>query len=604
MSEGLKPVVRRSGIPVGFDPITFEVLNNAFSAAIDEMGIVLEKVAFSTVTSEGHDYSCAIADAEGNVVSRGVGDLPLIGGTISHRLRAILDHIPAEDICEGDIILHNDPYLGGTHLQDVSVVLPVFHEGKLFALVQTCSHWPDIGGPVPGSFNSEANSSYAEGLVIPPIHLARKGVWQEQVHRLILRNVRIPRVIEGDLRGLIEGARAGGKQVTKLLQRYGGDTLKTAMSGFLNHSEAMLRNEIEALPDGTYSWTDHIDRDPGKDDPRPIPVGLDLTVAGDKLVFDFTRSGPQAVGPVNCPLSATASAIIGVCKAIFPKVPLNDGFLRVIEIKVAEDSVVNAKFPAPVSGHAANSAEKIVSCLHGCFIQIVPERSMAAPTNLVNISVFGYDSRAGRESEYVMYLWLCGGWGGRPKNGDNQTYMMPMAAGTRLQFAEVLERVYPLRIEAYGFLPDSEGAGRFRGGFGMQYPFRITHGDAMINTQGDREFVPNWGFDGGKPAAGNSLVYAPGTTEQETVGVMRANFRVGEGRLLDYRQGGGGGVGNPFERDPDLVLTDIRNELVTLERARQVYGVVVEAVDEDLAEYRIDRLKTEQLRSNHGERVA
>ena len=590
----------RNGIPEGFDPITFEVLNNAFSAVIDEMGIVLEKVAFSTVTSEGHDYSCAIANARGEVVSRGVGDLPLIGGTITFRIGAVLKAFPPETLQDGDILLFNDPYEGGTHLQDVSAILPVFHEGKLFALVQTCSHWPDVGGPVPGSFNSEATSSHGEGLLIPPIHIVRAGVWQEQVERLILRNVRIPQVIAGDLRGLIEAARSGGKQLRKLLDDYGPETLSRAMDGFLDHTEALLRDEIEALPDGTYSWTDHIDRDPGTPGSAPIPIGLDVTIKGSSALFDFSRSGPQARGPVNCARSATVSASLAVAKAIFPKVPLNDGYLRVIDFKLPDDCVLNAKYPAPVSGHAANSAEKVVSCVHGCFLQAAPDRAMAAPTNLVNISVFGFDSRPGRESEYVMYLWLCGGWGGRPKAGDNHTFMMPLAAGTRLQFAETLERVYPVLVDGYGLTPDTEGAGKFRGGFGLSWPFRITHGDATINTQGDREIIQNWGFDGGQPASGNKLIYAPGTPQEEGVSLMRAGYPIRQGVPLDYHQGGGGGVGNPLERNPEAVMADVRAELMSIARARAVYGVAIRVVDADLAEYAIDMDETARLRSAPG----
>ena len=600
MDVASPPGPSASAIPAGFDPITFEVLSNAFSAAIDEMGIVLEKVAFSTVTSEGHDYSCAISDPLGNVVSRGVGDLPLIGGTITYRVKAVLSAIPPEDFREGDIVLHNDPYLGGTHAQDVSAVLPVYWDGALFAVVQTCSHWPDVGGPVPGSFNSEARSSHAEALLIPPIHIVREGVWQTEVERLILRNVRIPRVIAGDLRGLIEAARSGEQQLHALLRRYGAPTLARAMAGFLDYSETLLRREFARLPDGTVSWSDQIDRDPGSESRAPIPVGLDVTISGDAARYDFCRSGPQALGPVNCPRWATISAALAATKAIFPKVPLNDGFLRVIEFVIPDDCVLNAQYPAPVSGHAANSAEKVVSCIHGCFIQVAPERAMAAPTNLVNISVFGFDGRPGRRADYVMYLWLCGGWGGRAVAGDNHTYMMPLAAGTRLQFAEVLERVYPILVEGYGLMPDSEGAGRSRGGFGLRWPFRITHGDATINTQGDRETTPNWGYDGGEPALGNRLTYAPGTPEEQSVSLMRAGFPVREGVLLDYWQGGGGGVGPPTERPVARVLDDVRNGLLSLGRARDTYGVVLHLRDAELAEYEVDEAATRLLRDAKG----
>jgi N-methylhydantoinase B len=585
-----------SVIPAGFNPITFEVLSNAFSATIDEMGVVLEKVAFSTVTSEAHDYSCAMTNAVGDVVSRGVGDLPLIGGTISFRVKAVLNAIPKEDMRPGDVFIHNDPYLGGTHLQDVSIVLPIFVDGELLALVQTCSHWPDIGGPVPGSFNSQALSSHGEALIIPPMHIIREGKWNAELERMILRNVRIPEIIAGDLRGLIEAARAGEAQFRKLVDKYGRETILKAMDGFMSYSEKLLRQEFAKLPDGTVSFTDYIDRDPCSKSMDPIPVGLDIHIKGDRAILDYSRSGPQAKGPVNCTRAATSSASVSVLKAIYPHIPLNDGFVRAFDLVLPDDCVLNAHYPAPVSGHAANSAEKIVSCMHGCFMQLTPDRAMCAPTNLVNISLFGRDDRPGREGDYVMYLWLCGGWGGRATAGDGGTYMMPLAAGTRLLFAEMLERVYPVLIDGYGMMPDSEGAGKHRGGFGLHWPFRVTQNDYTINTQGDRQLVDNWGFDGGKPAIGNRLIYAPGTPAEEDVGLMRSGFEGKPGELINYWQGGGGGWGNPFERDVDAVVADVRAGLVSLQRARDAYGVELRLVDPDLLTYEVDHAATARLR--------
>jgi N-methylhydantoinase B len=584
-------------IPAGFDPITFEVLSNSFTAAIDEMGVVLEKVAFSTVTSEAHDYSCAISNAVGDVVSRGVGDLPLIGGTISFRIKAVLATIPADDIKPGDVFIHNDPYLGGTHLQDVSIIVPVFWEGALIACVQTCSHWPDIGGPVPGSFNSQATSAYAEALIISPSHIVREGVWNVELERMILRNLRIPEIISGDLRGLVEAARAGEIQLLKLLQKYGKDTILKAMDGFMSYSEKLLRQEFAKLPDGTVSFVDYIDRDPCSDNNDPIPVGLDITISGDRATLDYSRSGKQALGPVNCTIAATSSTSVAVLKAIFPHIPLNDGFIRAFDLVVPDDCVINAKYPAPVSGHAANSAEKIVSVMHGCFMQLTPDRAMCAPTNLTNLSIFGKDTRRGRNEDYVMYLWLAGGWGGRRTAGDGSTYMMPLAAGTRLLFAEMLERVFPILVEGYGMMQDSEGAGKHRGGFGLHWPFRVTHNAFSINTQGDRELQDNWGFDGGKPAIGNRLIYAPGTDREESVSLMRSGFIGEPGVLIDFWQGGGGGWGNPFERDTAKVLDDVRAGLVSLGRAREVYGVEIDLIDADSLDYVINETATDRLRS-------
>jgi len=592
------PTSTRIGvIPEQLDPITFEVLANAFTSVIDEMGIMLEKVSFSTVTSEARDYSCSIGNGKGDVVARGAGDLPLLGATGTFRFGAVIDGIPHEQFAPGDVILHNDPYMGGTHIQDVSAIMPVFWEDELVYFVQITSHWADLGGPVPGSFNSDATTVFAEGLLIPPVHVMRAGEWDRSVERLILRNVRIPEVIRGDLRGLVEAARVGARQLLALVQKYGADVVQAASDGFITYSESLLRHEFKQLPDGTVSWEDHIDGDPITGFDHPIQVGLDVTIAGDGATFDYTRTDPAGIGPVNCTKAVAVGASVSAIKAVFPHVPLNDGFLRAIEFVLPDGAVINADYPRPVGGMAANAAEKVLSCVHGCFIQIAPERAMACPTNLVNITLSGIDNRPGRGGEFVMYLWLAGGWGARPAAGDNHTFLMPLAAGTRLQFAEVLERVYPALIEGYGLKPDSEGAGKYRGGFGLSSPFHMTHGDALINTQGDRELILGWGHDGGEGALGNKLIYAPGSPEEQSIGVMRAGFPIHQGVTTDYWQGGGGGVGDPLTRDVNAVIRDVRNGLVSLGRAADVYGVVLNLVDEDLLEYEVDEEATAARRA-------
>lgn len=594
----------------GIDPITFEVLNNAFTAVVDDMGTMVEKVSFSSVTSIGKDYACCLSTPEGDVFSRGAGGLPLITGSAPARIKGVVKTIPREDIKEGDLFLHNDPFLGGTHAQDVTTVMPIFWQGELVAYVMAASHWPDVGGPVPGSFNSEATSTHGEALLIPPVHMIREGVWQDAVERIILRNVRIPDVIKGDLRGLVEACRTGRDELLKLFTKYGEDLLVREMHTLLAHSERLVRNQIAALPDGTYSWEDQIDRDPGAATDAPLFVALDFTISGDRATLDFSRSAPEAVGPVNAPLSATHSAVGSVLKAVFHEVPYNDGFFRAVDVVVPEGSIFNAQWPRPVSGVAAAAGEKVVSLMHGCLIQVLPERCMASPTNLVNISVHGDDERPGHSGEYVMYIWLCGGWGGRPGMRDNHTHLMPLGAGTSLQPAETLERIYPVRFDAWEMKPDSEGAGLHRGGFAFSNPFHVTHGVASINCQGDRGRSSGWGYEGGQaPPQGNRLTYGPGTPEEKPIDVMSAGTAVRAGVRLDYVQGGGGGWGDPLARPVDWVVEDVRDGLVSLQRARDVYGVVITAEDEDLGTYGVDEDATGRQRdalrqaTNHGERA-
>jgi N-methylhydantoinase B len=585
----------QTGVPI--DPITFEVLANAFTAVVDDMGAMMEKVSFSTVTQIGKDYACVLATPAGDVFARGAGGLPLLTGTADARIKAVLRYIPANDIDDGDAFLINDPFMGGTHGQDVGAVMPVFADAELLCYVMSASHWPDMGGPVAGSFNSEADSTHGESLLIPPIHIIREGLWDAEIERMILRNVRIPSILRGDLRGMIEACRTGRDHYLRLHAKYGGELLSAQMHALMDHSEQLLRQAIRVLPNGTYSFTDWIDRDPGAGADDPIAVGLDLTIDGDRLIVDFSRSGPQAVGPVNGSASATRAAATAALKAIFFEVPWNEGFERAIEFVLPPRSVVNAEYPRPVSGVAASPAEKVLASVHGCMVQVVPERSMACPTNLVNVSVDGHDYRDGHGGEqYVMYIWLAGGWGGRPGRKDAHTSVFPIGPGTNLQPVETLERVYPIRFEAFELKPDSEGAGRHRGGFALECPWRVTHGDATINVQGDRQRRPGWGVDGGQSPQGTDLIYAPGTVEERRIDIMSANNRIREGVRLDYRQSGGGGWQDPFTRPSEWVLRDVRNELVSLERAREVYGVVITPTADPI-DALVDEAATRILRS-------
>ena len=577
------------------DPITFEVLSNAFTSIVEDMGVMVEKVSFSTVTTIGKDYACVLSDADGNVFARGRGGLPLLTGTVPHRVRALLAEIGADDLREGDVILQNDPYLGGTHCQDTSAAMPIFVEGELVAFAVVCSHWPDIGGPVPGSFNSEATSSHAEAIVIPPVHIIREGVWNRQMERFLLRNVRIPQVIQGDLRGLVEACRTGREEFLRLVDKYGLGTIQRQAAAQMEHSERLLRDQIAKIPDGTYSFTDYIDRDPGSASRDPLPVVVDMTIDGSRLVVDFTRSAPQAIGPVNATRAATEAAVATAVKEIFYEVPWNEGFQRVIEVVLAERSILNAEYPAPVSGVAASPAEKVISVMHGAFIQVVPERSMACPTNLVNVSVFGRDRRDGRDDEYVMYIWLAGGWGGRPAVRDAWTSLMPLGPGTNLQPAESLERVYPVMFDGFELRPDSEGAGLHRGGFAFSTPYHLIGAGASVNVQGDRQAVVGWGYDGGLSAPGNGIIVAPGTPQERSLDIMSANNWVDADVELDYWQGGGGGWGDPRKRPVEWVLEDVQAELVSIERAREVYGVAI--IDHDDPALRtVDTAATAELR--------
>jgi len=586
------------------DPVTFEVLRSSLRNVVDEMAVMLEKVAFSTVVSEGRDFSGAICTPDGDLVCQGDQDLPLIGGSIPFRVKAVIDAAKG-DVAEGDIFLHNDPYMGGTHAQDVSVIMPIFKEGELIVWIQTSAHWPDLGGSMPGSFDSGAVSCFQEALMIPAVHLVRRGEVDEDMLRMVLRNVRVADVIEGDIRAMIESCGTGHSRFVQLIEKHGLSLIREEIAALLDYSEQRLRAHFRAIPDGVYEWEDAIDRDPCDESDAPLPVKLVMTIEGDRATYDFSGTAPQAKGPVNGPTSSCYAAALATTKAVFPDVPFNQGMLRAIEMVVPERSVISAAYPAPVSGVACGAAEKVVSCLHGCFIQAVPERAMACPANLMNICLGGFDEREGRERDYVMYCWLGGGWGGRPGRKDNFTMLSPLASGTKIQPAEFLERAYPVLIEGYGLLPNSEGAGRHRGGFGLSFPIRVTHGTSVLSVLGDRAKFRPWGYDGGKEPSGNGMrVVRPDEGHGEDIGVMSSGRRIAAGTLLRYWEGGGGGWGDPYTRPPEWVLDDVIDDLVSVERAREVYGVAITVGDMEALEYAVDEEETRRLRGVRNEPAA
>lgn len=586
------------------DPITFEVLNNAFRSIADEMGALLQSVAFSLVVSEGRDYSGTICTATGDLVSSGSTDLPAHLGTIPYTVKGMLDWIgaPAEEYFEpGDLVIVNDAYVGGTHNNDIRIVMPAFHDGELIAFVQNSAHWTDIGGSVPGTFDPNARSSHGEGLIIPPIKLARRGVLDHDLIRVILRNVRMPEMAYGDLMAQVGASRLGVRRLLELVEAHGRELVLAEMDALIGHSERMLREAFAGLADGTYSWSAKIDRDPGADSDEPLWVVLDMTIAGEHVTLDFSRSSPQAIGAINGPRAVLGSACIAALKAVWPEVPMNQGVFNAVDFVAPPGLIISAEYPAPISGTAGTCFPATIDCVLGCLIQVIPERSMAGMCGLCNIVFGGYDPRPGRERDYVSYVWLEGGWGGRVANRDNHTAMTLFGSSATNQPMEMQERAFPMRFTAYRYESDSAGAGRHRGGFGVTKEWLVTHGEAMLSDIGDRETRGSWGWDGGHDSPPNSFTYAQGTDEEERVGMFRTGMRVREGRRLRYHHAGGGGLGPPEERDPEWVLEDVRDELVSPEAAEQVYRVCVIEDQTDPYLYLLDAERTRLLRAKESD---
>jgi N-methylhydantoinase B len=577
------------------DPITFEVLRHSFVTLVDEMGTKLFRASFSPPVNQGRDYSIAIFDPEGNLVTAGRWDMPIHYGTFRFTIREIVRVLGRDDINEGDVVLFNDPYAGGTHNQDVRAVRPIFREGELIAWLVAMAHWADVGGPVPGTFNPEAADAYAEGLRIPPVKIYERGRRIDPVIELVMANIRVPDERRGDLHAQVQTLFSGEKRLLELADKHGVETLHAAFSESYDYSERMLRAETEQLPDGTYSWTDTIDQDTVREGKPPVKVRLDLTVDAGALIFDFTRSDPAPLGPVGSGLPTTRSGVLLSVLNLFPGIPMNAGIERVIDVKTTPGTVTHVEHPTPLSGMAAGSLEKIIGCTLGAVGLADPSRRTACMFNLINLTMGGYDERLNRP--YVMYLWTVGGFGGSPRGEVPLPATMIYGPGVRQQPTEILERFYPVIVEKTSLWEGSAGAGKVQGGWGSEGRYRLTHGAARVGIMADRKDFPIWGVDGGGPGAPQDLVIDEATADERVIGMYGANVPLGEGSSFVVYTGGGGGYGDPLERDPELVLEDVLEELLTVEQARERYGVVVDPVNPYLCEYSLDTVATDAERA-------
>jgi N-methylhydantoinase B len=572
------------------DPILFQVLTSSFTSIVDEMGALMQRVAFSLVVSEGRDYCGTICTRGGDLVTSGTTDLPAHLGTHPFTVRGMLEWVgkePEEFLSPGDIMIMNDAYIGGTHNHDVRVILPVFFDGRIVAFVVNSSHWTDVGGHVPGTFDPSARSSHGEGLIIPPCHIVSRGELNNELVGLILRNVRVSDATYGDLLAQIGAVRLADRRLHDLREQYGASVLLQAMGEAIEYSEALLRAEFAKLADGTWASESYIDGDPAVPDGPPVALRMALTVEGDDVTYDFSRSDGQAKGAINAPVACTVSAALVATKAIFPHVPMNQGVFNAIRFRLPDEpSVVNAAYPAPISGMAAAVFPGIVNCVLQAFAHIVPERCMAGPTGLTNITWGGDDLRPGENGEYVCYLWLEGGWGGRAARRDNHTAMTLFATSATNQPVELHERSAPLVFECYRLEPDSGGPGASRGSNGVTRRWYISHGDAVLSCLGSGQRFGPWGFAGGLDAPPNHFVYAPDRPgERQEIGMFVTGFEIKQGRVLEYHQAGGGGWGDPLTRDPAWVLEDVVDGYVTVEGAHRDYGVVI---DSSANEYQVD----------------
>lgn len=577
----------------GMDPATLAVVQNALRQIVDEMDLALEKAAFNPVMSESRDRANGIYHpTTGEVMAQGDTGLPIFVGVMQYAVQSAVAAYP--DLGEGDVVILNDPYCGGTHLMDVKLVRPFFYKGERFAYLANCGHWTDIGGNVPGGFGVRATEIIQEGVRIPPVLLCRKGEMQEDLLTLLFANMRVPEERRGDLKAQFAALNVGEERLKALLDKYGLAEIKSYMEELNRRSEEQMRKNISAIPDGDYRFETNLDSDGIV--LEPIKVAVNVAVRGDELTVDFTGSSPPVKGPLNGSISATNAAVFVALKHIFPEVPINSGIFRPVKIVVPENTFLNAKYPRAVSGSSAEVSLRVVDSIFGALAQAIPDQVPAACFGSVaNFTISGFDPVT--DKQYIMFRFSGGGYGGHPRCDGLTNGNAPISAA-HTSPVEILEQLYPITFNYYKIRDGSAGAGMFRGGFGMEYEIKLQRGTAVSSVLGDRGRFPPFGLHGGKDAGMALVEYRlEGRTYIPEHVTKDENVAMKPGDTARVATPGGGGWGDPRKREASRVLRDVHMGFVTIDQARNDYAVEI-AGSGDVRT--VDQVGTERLRREMG----
>ena len=557
------------------DPATFEIIKNSLYKIAEEMRVVLAKTAYSPLLKSAGDYSCGVFDARGEMVAQGP-DLPIHLGSMPDAVRAVVGAFAA-DLHDGDVFLHNDPYFGGSHLPDVNVVRPAFHAGALLGYACLRAHWPDVGSATPGSYGA-VTEIFGEGLRLPPVRLISRGAVNADLENVILANVRTPDERKGDLGAQLAATLRATERLKALARRYGPEELIGYMAQVMDYSERLMRATLMDLPDGEGVFEDFCDGDGIADDElgkdAPFRIRLCVKKIVDRLIVDFAGTAGGVKGPMNAPLSVTASGIYcGLKTAIDPNnlVPPNSGCWRAIEIRAPKASVVNATFPAPVVYANHEMSHRVADMVMGALASFVPEQVMACSQGTSAIlTLGGVDPRTGRP--YVSYETVKGGYGARP-NKDGINCIASGISNTMNTPVEIMEMSFPVRIERYEVNPDSGGAGRYRGGCGAIRVWRLLDGaDATCALCMERMVSPPFGLLGGK--AGAAAVVKLTTPDGATRHLPgKGAFSAPAGAVIEMITPGSGGFGAVAARDPAAIGRDLLDGYVSAAAAKRDYGV-------------------------------
>ena len=538
---------------IKLDPVTIEILSNGLQSVVDEAFIALMKSAYSTNIKERHDHSCAIVDRTGRLVAQAANSIPVHIASVLGQMQAIFKKFPLDEITEGDIFAANDPHEGGgTHLPDVSLAMPVFADGQLLGFVCNIAHHADIGGMSPGSMAGGMKDIYQEGLRIPVVKLFRKGKLDQDIFDILLLNVRVREERRGDYNAQFSALHLAARRLFEMINKYSGDLIRNVFNEIIDRTYERMLSAITLIPDGVYRFEDVMDDD-GREAVN-VPINLTATIKGKSALFDFAGTSPQTPGNINIPLHGTKAAVCYVLKAMLdPEIPNNQGVLDAVEVVAPMGTMVSCIAPASVAARA-HTSQRIIDVVIGALSSALPEAAVGAANGANTMAVFaGNDPETGEP--YVYLETLGGGFGGRNDRDGKDGVQVHITNTSNLPI-EAIEMEYPLRVDRYGFIPDSGGAGKYRGGLGLQRVVRPIGHTCIFNGVGERFRNNPWGiFDGCAGKSGSFWL-----EEDQCLPVQLSHkspdMPLKPNQALVVNTPGAGGYGDPKKRSKELIKVD------------------------------------------------
>lgn len=555
------------------DPVTLAVIQAGLQQVCDEMDLTFSRAAFSPVIAEADDRSDGIYSAtDGSLIAQGSRGLPVFVGTMQFSTRHIVERIASGQTLPpepGDIYIVNDPYLGGTHLMDVRFAMPFYRDGQIFCWLSNTGHWPDTGGAVPGGFSASAISAEQEGLRLPPVKLFKRGVMDAELWQVICSNIRVSEQRIGDVKAQASALLVGADRLGQLMDRYGDATVTEAIAEMRTLAARQMRANIGLIPEGRYQAKAIVDSDGVVNE--PLTIALTVTKAEGGLTFDFAGTSPPCMGPMNSVRATTLSSVYLAMRHIFPDVPISAGAFEPLAVTGIEGTFLDAHYPRPVSGCAAEVSQRIAEAVFAALVQALPDKVTAAPAGTSgNFGLGGHDPEKGRD--YVMYQISGGGYGGNARH-DGLSNGCSTIGISKAPPVEIMEQTFPVLYRRYALHEGSGGAGQHRGGFGLDYEIELLRGQARASFVMDHGRTGPQGAQGGQDGAVNRVeIHKDGRVIVPEHLSKAQDIALSPGDRVRVRTPGGGGYGDPAKRDPQAIAEDVRLGRYTPEQARDLWG--------------------------------